>query len=83
MVTGQRVRFQRREEVDKGDLTKHEGVFTNASSTEIWRDSPSPCLLPLLPFHFIALLSGGQIVLLCFVLKHSCTVWVIAALFTI
>lgn len=35
MVTGQRVRFQRREEVDKGDLTKHECVFIDASSVEI------------------------------------------------
>lgn len=35
MVTGQPARFQRREEVDKGDLTKHECVFIDASSTEI------------------------------------------------
>ena len=35
MVAGLRVRFQRREEVDKGDLTKPECVFIDASSTEI------------------------------------------------
>lgn len=36
MVTGQRVRFQRREEVDKGELTKHECVFIAAR----WRGAP-------------------------------------------
>ena len=35
MLPGQRVRFQRREEVDKGDLTKHECIFIDASSIRI------------------------------------------------
>lgn len=35
MLPGQRVRFQRREEVDKGDLTKHECIFIDASSIKI------------------------------------------------
>lgn len=63
-VTGQRVRFQPRKEVDKGDLTTHECVFICIYRRELHRDLErphSPRFLPLLPFHFIAPLSGGLI----------------------